>query len=293
MSSFAPSSSPPSFVVPLDISKTTKIIRTSYPDLPSFSQEAVLLMSKIAADGVKDVIEAAYAQVEPTDEGGLRKITKEAMLRVIQEGEGEKFKHLNVESKVDTGSLQADPIDPFAPASASSLPSSIVPPSLCQSLPLPPSTVDGSDPFVPPLDFQKVTKLIRSSYSDLPSFNKDSVHMIDAMAGERVKEVIEAAYKILDEQGSGGRQITLDSIIKAIKDSGERCEHLAGLGGNMKGGGGSRKKQKVEKAGKTKTPVPPKTSNVTSAPPVKDNFPVDPTNTTQEFEGGLQVDSED
>jgi len=128
--------------------------------------------------------------------------------------------------------------------------------------PAPENGVNSDDfvPFTPPIDFQKTTKMIRSSFEDLPSFSRDAVMLISKIAADRVKEVVEAAYDavnanagLLSELGSTGDatynsdgvlQVTAVMLKNAISANYGTLSHLTSISSDAKVETGKKKRAK-------------------------------------------------
>jgi hypothetical protein len=101
--------------------------------------------------------------------------------------------------------------------SSSTLPSSTTP-----APDLGPPTATPTVPFSPAIDFTKTTKMIRSSYPDLPSFSKDAVSLIGALVADQVKDIVESAYGMGGGEVGGVRRIGTEDIKKAVLDNENR-----------------------------------------------------------------------
>ncbi|GMH51568.1 hypothetical protein TrRE_jg3041, partial [Triparma retinervis] len=75
-------------------------------------------------------------------------------------------------------------------------------------------TLDDLVPFKPPMEFQKCTKIIRSSFKDLPSFSKDAVVLISKLVGDTVEELVEKAYGEMG--GEEGRKLITAKMLKEV-----------------------------------------------------------------------------
>ncbi|GMH59747.1 hypothetical protein TrRE_jg4907, partial [Triparma retinervis] len=95
-----------------------------------------------------------------------------------------------------------------------------------------PPTASLTVPFSPAIDVDKTARMIRSSFPDLPHFSTDSVALIGALVADQVKDIVESAYGMAEdevrEDGVKMKRIEMDDIKEAVLKDTKRFGHLAG-----------------------------------------------------------------
>lgn len=324
------------FNPPIEFQKCTKVIRSTFDDLPSFSSDAVLLISKLASDTIERLVSTAYSTVQDnTKDNAVPTITASALKDVV---DNDMLTYSHFEDLVDraklepgarkAGSRKARKIMAGTSAggvvggetktesslqdttttttssgqgtftSSSSLPSSTTP-----APDLGPPTATLTVPFSPAIDFTKTTKMIRSSYPDLPSFSKDAVSLIGALVADQVKDIVEIAHGMGGGEEGGVRRIGTEDIKKAVLDNENRFGHLTSTALSAKSDVLKKSKSRVRRPIDPTSPSPsslPLSSSLSIPAPTSNNtlsmslapsssFYQDSTNQeTTNFVGGIE-----
>ena len=122
--------------------------------------------------------------------------------------------------------------------------------------------------FVPPIDVQKTTKIIRSC-AGMPSFKREAVQLISCIAGQEIVEVLRsAAMAAMPGEIAGERSvplITVEALQKVVSSDTEKYGHFREVAMAAKPEPQSKKRKASKNAGNARkggTVKPPP-----SAPP--------------------------
>ena len=189
------------FNPPIEYQRCRDVIRNTFDDLPEFEFDAVLLISKLASDTIERLVSTAYDSAKGSSkDGGVPTITASALKDVV---DNDMLMYGHFEDLVDNAKLE-----PALPSSGFPTPD------------LGPPTASLTVPFSPAIDVDKTARMIRSSFPDLPHFSTDSVALIGALVADQVKDIVESAYGMAEdevrEDGVKMKRIEMDDIKEAV-----------------------------------------------------------------------------